>query len=341
MVRLNSNFIWFLSGAIFIAYGFLQFIFFQIGFYPSSYSNADYESSFAVFLMSIFCALPLFIFQSKPRTLQVQINNSLLIFLYIATLIFAVVFAYLFPWGNFETQSTGLGYSLKAFIRHFYAAVSILFALRNARMILALLIVDLILLVLDPSRAFFVFSAFPKVLLLFQTFRNYALSKKILAYLFSSILALSLFYISTFRIGISTNFILFAVQADVVHSTYSAVQLFQRADYFSYTNFYDFSQLFSGRLSPLGGYFLPGTFFFFKSLPMNLFFAFISMTLIRMTFNELEKIMPLSVFILFGVILLLAKFTLINSFKLTITLILFSLFILLITRASYKVLSGK
>ena len=181
-----------------------------------------------------------------------------------------------------------------------------------------LISLDVLFLFIDPSRAFFIESIFPKIL--FMTSGNF-LKPKYFLFLFA--LLFILLYVQSFRLGnfSNLNFIYFAFYSDIMHSVYPAIQTFELSKniFFPLLDATFYSSIFLGeKFSPMGGFFLPGQFILSSNHLLNFLFSFFSTIFLGIV---ILKGKYKFLFLIFsGFIFIILKFPLLNLMKLWIAL---------------------
>ena len=226
-----------------------------------------------------------------------------------------------FPWGVFG-QELGVGDSVKAMFRHVYTVTSFLFLLANHRRLFLLILIDVVMLFLDPSRFFFIEAVVPKILFVMSLHRNVSGFRMLL---YISLVVFLLLLFQSVRLGsVSLGFVTFALYSDVVNASYPAMQLAQfskeqpLAPIMSSVDFFD---IYGEGIAPLGWVFLLGFFAISGSIFLDTLDAF-SVTLIALKFLSVISKNSLIFPIISGVILLFQKSPPYTIFKLVLVLYL-------------------
>jgi hypothetical protein len=288
---------------------------------PEAYSLYTYDNALYIFIISLSIFTAIYYFDFVTIACNIRLNKSRINIAFGITLFVTIPLCYFFPWGVFG-QELGVGHSVKALFRHVYTVASFFFLLVNHRRLFFLILVDVVMLFLDPSRFFFIEAVVPKIVFVMSLFRNVNGFRMLL---YISLVVFLLLLFQSFRLGsVSLDFVAFALYSDIVHASYPAMQLAQfskehpLAPIMSSVEFFD---IYNESIAPLGGFFLPGFFAISGSIFIDVLVAF-SVTLIALKFLSVISKNSLIFPVISGVVLLFQKFPPLTIFKLVLVLYL-------------------
>jgi len=324
-----------LFGCVFLLiYALGQFIIATQEWAPASYSLYTLENSYRVLLVSISVILAAVLQKNEKFNFELNVNIFWLITCLSIVMPVTLFMCYLYPWGVFGQELT-VGHSLKSIFRHCYFVLSLITIIVIPRSALILIPIDIVMLLLDPSRVFFVEAFFPKIYFLYIISNFYAKLKIILMSTLSALVAM---LIQSTRLGdVRVDFINFAIFSDIVHSTYPALQLSQFSIDLPWSSLFsvgDFEYFYGETLAPLGGFFFPGTFLLSGVIWIDCVLAFLaSYFIFRLLITWMSS--GLNIIAMSGITFLFQKFPVVNTFKLLIAITFFTWFFRII--GLYKV----
>jgi hypothetical protein len=302
-------------------YAIGQFIIFLMGLQIPEYKLYNFDNSWRVLIISISILLGVTSCKNVNVQKNIKVNGRNILYIYALIMPITFYLSYKYPWGIFESE-VNIGHSFKALFRHIYTVTSLLFLLKYKKTYYHLLILDALLLFLDPSRFFFAVSIIPKIYLN-NALNAYNLNyKKIFLYLSFLVLAM---YLQVYRLNtaVDENFIYFSLYSDIMHSSYSALQLSQFSLDFPW-KFLDINNTFlsqyAEKIAPLGGFFLPGSLF----ISGNIILDFSMGYLITILFTKIYIYIAakdLNIILLSGLIFVFQKIPIINFLKILVLLI--------------------
>jgi hypothetical protein len=317
-------------------YGLGQFVICFLNIQVESYKLYTYDNSLRVLFLSLAVVLGILSCKNITKYKCIKVSSDNILYIFILVLPITLYLCFKYPWGNFGDDIL-IGHSFKAMFRHIYTVTSLLLLFKYKKMLVPLLALDVFLLFVDPSRVFFIETFVPK-LYFHIAINNFRVTLKIFLSLIG--IALLLIYIQSFRlVGISDNFILFGIFSDVMHSTYSSLQLSQ----FSLDNPWIFSDVqnifqlqYGENLSPLGGFFLPGELFLSGNLFLDCVLAYL-ISLIATKIYIQFAIQNINIILFSGIVFIFQKFPIITPIK--ILFIQYLLFLIISKLTHFKIIN--
>jgi len=311
-------------GCLFLsAYSLGQYIIALLDSAPPSYHFYTDENAYRVVFISLMILISGLLQKKELIRCEFFIKQRRVIFLLAILAPITLSLCYFYPWGVYGQELT-VGHSVKSIFRHAYFVLSLIALIGNPRLAIILIPIDVIMLILDPSRVFFIESFYPKIYFLY-VIANWISKLKIFGFTAAALLMLLLIQ-STRLGGIQPDFINFAIYSDIVHATYPALQLSQFSLDYPWKPLFDiesFQDKYGEALAPLGGFFVPGTFFISGELWLDCIIALIfSYSLFYFFLNTMKG--GLNILALSGIAFLFQKFSIINTVKLIIAITFFT-----------------
>lgn len=324
--RVNFRVVFRMSALLLLFYASGQYLIAFLQAAPPAYSLFTVDNALNVLIVSVVIALVLWFESGEEVEVNCTFDDGSLWFIYLIFIIPTTYLCYAFPWGTYG-QELGMWHSVKSYCRHFITVISVLVLIGSPRSLFFLFVMDLLFLFIDPSRVFFVEAIFPKILVVIGRNSDQILGKRLKIGFYAVVAGVFMLYIQSFRLGISGgNFIVFALYSDVVHSTYPALQMSDLSVNFPFSGMQGFSEYYSEKFAPLGGFYMPGQFLVAKSIVFNCFIAVIFTKALLFFYKKVSRLFPVYCLSTTGVFFLIKSFQTENFLKLLV-LLFFSFFL--------------
>ena len=319
-VQINYKSVFNAAAIFLLGYAIVQYSIFSLGIQPNSYILMDEQNSFNVLIIGLASFFGLYSRKNYTVNFLVCASRQKLMIVLFFLMATSLVLSILYPWG-IHGQKLTLGDSFKFFTRHAYSVISIIVFITCRRVRFKLIIVDVFFLFIDPTRVMFAESVIPKIFYLFTLLNNKSIKEKKIFWMGVLILVLLLMYVQSFRHGMSIlGSVGFAIYSEAVHSTYTAVQ---NSDFYSnypYHPIEDFGLYYSEKKSPLGGYYLPGYFFYSGNIWLDGLVAFLFFRIFKLVLMFVAKYKPIYIFCTIGIIVIMQKFSPLVLFKMLLAI---------------------